>query len=231
VGDGIQSSLALDSAGKPHVVFNSEATQEILYSSYDGTQWVTQSLAELAASALGAEGIGEEPDIALDSQDRPHVTAGVFVPVGASGVEVLIYARFNGTAWEFELVDKKNAGFQSSIALDQWDLPHVSYRQAGGEKSNLKYTDSGIKPPEIVTKSLKKGKVGKNYKAKLKAKNGKPPYLWELIGGSLPPDLELDPFAGVISGIPIGAGEFVFDLKVTDSLGLNRTATFTLVVQ
>ncbi len=101
-------------------------------------------------------------------------------------MEILIYGRFDGLAWVFEFVDLKNSGFQSSIALDSWDLPHVSYRQARGEKSKLKYANSGVTPPQIATKSLKNGKLGKYYKVKFKAKDGTKPYLWELSSGSLP---------------------------------------------
>jgi len=227
VGYGYQPSLALDSEGKPHIVFNSGTSNGIFYSSYDGVQWVTQNLTDLAASALGIEGIGEFPAIALDSQDRPHVTYALYVRVGGSSVEPLIYARFNGVGWEFEVVDYKNSAYQNFIALDPWDLPHVSYRQNNGK---LKYANTGIKPPQIATKSLKEGKSGKKYRAMLKAKDGKKPYQWEVTNANLPPDLELDP-TGVISGIPVEAGEFVFEVKVSDGLGLSRTATFTLIVQ
>jgi hypothetical protein len=225
VGEGIQPSLALDRSGNPHIVFNSEATGDIFYSRYNGNDWLNENLTEFEG-----EGAGEKPAIALDSLDRPHVTIGVYVPVGEGGVETLIYGRFDGVAWGYELVDFKNSGFQSSIALDPWDLPHVSYRQARGERSNLKYANSGITPPQIATKSLKAGKLGKNYKVKLKAKDGTKPYLWELSSGSLPSGLSLDP-AGVISGIPAETGEFVFELNVSDALGLARKASFTLVVQ
>jgi hypothetical protein len=225
VGEGIEPSLALDSSGNPHIVFNSEATGDIFYSRYDGDEWSHENL-----TGFEGEGAGETPDIALDSQGRPHVTIGVYVPVGEGGVEILVYGRFDGMAWGYELVDLKNSGFQSSIALDPWDLPHVSYRQARGEKSKLKYANSGITPPQIATKSLKNGKLGKNYKVKLKAKDGTKPYLWELSSGSLAPGLALDS-TGVISGVPTETGGFVFELNVSDALGLARKASFTLVVQ
>ncbi len=226
VGDGNQPSLALDRSGNPHIVFNPETTRDIFYSHYDGSNWHHQNITQFS----GAEASGEEPDIALDSQDRPHVTAGVYVSVAEGGVEILIYGRFDGVAWVFEFVDLKNSGFQSSIALDSWDLPHVSYRQARGEKSKLKYANSGITPPQIATKSFKNGKLGKNYKVKLKAKDGTKPYQWEVTNGALPPGLALDP-AGVISGIPTEAGVFVFEVEVSDALDLDRKASFTLVVQ
>ena len=225
VGEGIQPSLALDRSGNPHIVFNSEATGDIFYSRYDGDEWSHENL-----TGFEGEGAGEKPDIALDSQGRPHVTIGVYVPVGEGGVEILVYGRFDGMAWVYELVDFKNSGFQSSIALDSWDLPHVSYRQARGERSNLKYANSGITPPQIATKSLKAGKLGKNYKVKLKAKDGTKPYQWEVTNGVLPPGLALDP-AGVILGIPTEAGEFVFELEVSDALDLARKASFTVLVQ
>ena len=225
VGSGIQSSLALDSAGNPHIVYNSESVQQVLYATQDGAIWTSQSV----TSGVGEPGVGESPALALDSHDLPHVSFGFYA--SNFDVEVMLYAKLGDTGWEYVLVDPKNAGFQSSISLDQWDLPHVSYRKAIKDSSQLKYADSGIKPPEIQTLAFKNAHVGRKYAVKLKAKNGGRPYTWEIIAGELPPGLRLDSLTGAISGVPSVAGTFEFDVQVTDVLGLAREASFSFLVQ
>jgi hypothetical protein len=225
VGGGIQSSLALDSFGRPHIVFNSETNGEIVYARNDGSGWSSQSV----TSSLGEAGIGEYPALALDSHDLPHLSFGFYA--SDIGIEVMFYTRLAGADWEYVPVDAKNAGFQTSLALDQWDLPHVSYRKALRNSSQLRYADSGIKPPEIVMRPLKTGRVGKKYLFKLRAKLGEKPYVWQVTKGALPAGLTLNSSNGTISGVPTVAGAFEFDVQVTDSLGLSREATFNLTIK
>ncbi len=50
----------------------------------------------------------------------------------------------------------------------------------------------------------------------LTASGGAPPYSWEIVSGSIPLPMTLDP-VGVISGIPTNAGTTLFQIRVTDS--------------
>jgi hypothetical protein len=144
-------------------------------------------------------------------------------------VALLVVPTFSHAAWKASILSS-NSGFHNSLDPESQDFPDTSYQQAKADESKLKYGDSAIKPPQITTKSLKNGRSENKYKVKLKAKDGKKPYQWEVTGGNLPPGLHLAP-TGVISGVPIEAGTFVFEVELSDVRGIRRTATFTLIVQ
>jgi hypothetical protein len=84
----------------------------------------------------------------------------------------------------------------------------------------------------ISTKSLKKGTVGKNYSATLKATGGKLPYAWDLASGSLPTGLNLNPSTGAITGIPGGGTQGTYNItaRVTDSIR-SVTKPLSLTIQ
>lgn len=77
---------------------------------------------------------------------------------------------------------------------------------------------------KITTESLPKGKVGKAYVEKIKAKGGVGGYSFELMGGALPDGIDLEEdeanngFTRVM-GQPTTKGRFDFTLRVTDSSG------------
>jgi len=81
----------------------------------------------------------------------------------------------------------------------------------------------------IVTNEIAKGKKGEAYSLQLVAANGRTPYAWSLLSGSLPAGLSLNA-AGVISGTPTVFGTFPFTVRVTDSFGATAVASFTIVI-
>ena len=81
----------------------------------------------------------------------------------------------------------------------------------------------------IVTNEIAKGTKGEAYSLQLVAANGRPPYSWSLMSGSLPSGLSLNA-AGLISGTPTVFGTFPFTVRVTDSLGSTAIASFTIVI-
>ncbi|MDY0061702.1 MAG: putative Ig domain-containing protein [Myxococcota bacterium] len=80
--------------------------------------------------------------------------------------------------------------------------------------------DGGCQPLPLAirTLALPEGMVGEPYAAPLEAEGGKAPYLWALVGGSLPPGLLLDP-GGQIAGTPEVAGEATLTLALLDGGG------------
>ncbi len=77
-------------------------------------------------------------------------------------------------------------------------------------------------PPNITTTSLPDGTMGTVYNRTLQRSGGTAPFTWSFTG-TLPPDLNLNPVTGVISGTPSAAGTFTFTPQVTDSLSLTDT--------
>ena len=70
-------------------------------------------------------------------------------------------------------------------------------------------------PPTITTLSLPNGTVGIPYFSNHLAALGTPPITWSVIPGisNWPPGLFLNPATGVISGVPMTAGTFVFTIR------------------
>ncbi len=88
-------------------------------------------------------------------------------------------------------------------------------------------------PLEITTeKTLPRAILTTSYEAKLTATGGVPPRAWEVIAGSLPPGLDLDPVSGKISGTPTALGQFHFAVEVSDAddPADTRSREFTLAV-
>jgi len=66
--------------------------------------------------------VGQYTSIALDSNDRPHIS------YHDNTDNELKYAKWNGTAWEIEMIDTTgDTGKYTSIAVDSNDRPHISY--------------------------------------------------------------------------------------------------------
>ncbi len=91
-----------------------------------------------------------------------------------------------------------------------------------------------VRPPLQFTgdKSLPKAILTGNYQAKVGVAGGVPPWKWEIIAGSLPPGLNLDPVKGTLTGVPTAPGLYRFAVEVSDSDDPpeTRTREFTLTV-
>jgi hypothetical protein len=82
----------------------------------------------------------------------------------------------------------------------------------------------------VTTVALKRGKVGKLYRAKVASTGGVNPRLWKLAGGKLPKGLKFDRRLGVVSGIPKKAGSPRVTFQVTDGLRVIAKKTLRIVI-
>jgi hypothetical protein len=83
----------------------------------------------------------------------------------------------------------------------------------------------------INNQSLPAGRVGRGYKARLKANAGKKPYVWSLVAGSLPAGLTFDPTAASITGAPSAIGDTTLTFQVSDPLGGVAQKILTLSIR
>jgi hypothetical protein len=72
--------------------------------------------------------------------------------------------------------------------------------------------------------------VSANYSQTLQATGGAVPYVWTLIGGSLPAGLSLNSATGGITGTPTASGPASFTIRITDANQATTSAPFTLTV-
>ncbi|MCX7605372.1 MAG: Ig domain-containing protein, partial [Bryobacteraceae bacterium] len=82
----------------------------------------------------------------------------------------------------------------------------------------------------VSPSTLPVGVVGSAYAYEFRAAGGTPPYSWQLAGGTVPPGLVFAPSTGTLSGTPTAVGAYMFTVRVSDSAGASRTASFTLTV-
>ena len=124
-GLGRHSSIALDSAGRIHVGYYDAEHQDLKYASYDGSQWILETVT--------SEGdVGQYASLALDSNDHPHISY-----YDATHTDLKL-ASLEGETWRVTLLDGVgDVGQHSSLALDADDWLHVSYYDAS--RKALKY--------------------------------------------------------------------------------------------
>ena len=132
--DGWDNNLAIDSNGLPHTVsidpsqFGSDSGVE--YATLDGEVW---KIEEVGSGAVPYE-FGT--DIALDSNDTPHV-----VWFDASDNDLKYAIRISGSgeySWEISTVDADgDVGRFQSLAIDGDDNPSISYFEKTGESTGF----------------------------------------------------------------------------------------------
>jgi len=122
---GNHPSLALDSAGNPHISYRDIDHQSLKYAYLDATGWysVTVDSADVCYFT----------SLDLDKQDHPHIV------YNSGSSEILKYANFNGSDWDIQTVpiEGNPACAPSSIGIaDNGDV-HLVYED--WSSGNLRY--------------------------------------------------------------------------------------------
>jgi hypothetical protein len=63
---GLNATMALDSADRPHILYYAADLLKLNYAHFDGAQWQTTAFP-------GTYDFGDSPALALDHNDRPHI--------------------------------------------------------------------------------------------------------------------------------------------------------------
>ncbi|MCD4652735.1 BNR repeat-containing protein [bacterium] len=127
-----ECSLALDSAGNPHIAFNHEnsyADSDLKYATLVGSDWIIMTVNDKNIAGVGCS-------IAVNSSDEPLISHYTY-----DGQERrLELAHWTGSIWYQEIVDDRNALYPTSLALDSSDHPKIAYRRrSGGNNPRIIY--------------------------------------------------------------------------------------------
>jgi len=113
---GSSNSIALDSAGNPHIAY--EGTHCLKYAQWNGATWDIQEVDT-------SEDWYYHISIALDSADNPHIS--YYEDIGDLN-GALRYAYWTGSVWQIQTISTFGIYiYGTAIALDSSDNPHVSY--------------------------------------------------------------------------------------------------------
>lgn len=117
-------AMQLDTFGHPHLVYGEDYQY---HAWHDGTQWQYETIPGTGAS-------GGYQSLALDSQNRPHLTYFDYTNMD------LRYAWYDGSQWSIQTVDTGYVWGYASLALGSSSLPHVAYYDDGNK--SLKYASN-----------------------------------------------------------------------------------------
>jgi len=106
---------------------------------------------------------------------------------------------------------------------------HFQIKVADGNRSNVQtYTLPVVEPLRITSPARAAAPLGRPVSLQLAATGGRAPYHWSATG--LPAGLALNADTGEISGIAESAGSSAVDVTVSDAVGLQQTASVSIVV-
>lgn len=121
-------SLALDTAGHPHICYYDAADRTLKYAWSDGVDWQFQIVDS-------GDFTFEHASLVLDSAGLPRVS---YYRTVMSHQSELRYARSDGSSWDVVVVDTiVDAAADTALALDSNGRPRIAYY--GSPNSALKY--------------------------------------------------------------------------------------------
>jgi hypothetical protein len=120
------ASIALDSAGNPHIFyfsFTETGDSYWNYANWNGSTWDIQTLPQTYRIPEG------QTSLAIDSQGKPHVGfSSIYSPENKSADSgMLEYAVFSGSSWDIQTVatDHGGVGVFTNLVLDSADKPNI----------------------------------------------------------------------------------------------------------
>ncbi len=117
-GSKLAPDIAVDSAGRPHVVWYASASNsDVIYSMRDGSWSPPLKLSHTSVPAASEDVSAQRPDIAIDSQGRPHV---VWVEYWYGRSQIVYSRGIGGGEWEGP--DMISTGGWSEMA----NVPHIA---------------------------------------------------------------------------------------------------------
>ncbi|MEW6363768.1 MAG: putative Ig domain-containing protein [Acidobacteriota bacterium] len=99
----------------------------------------------------------------------------------------------------------------------------------GSRPYTLNISGGGCQSILVSPETIAAGTVGTAYSQNFTAAGGAAPYVYSIAAGTPPPGLDLDS-AGVLSGTPTAAGEYIFTVAARDTSYCTGTRDYTLTI-
>jgi hypothetical protein len=113
---GKWTSLALDSAGNPHISYYNETQTSLKYAYWSVDDWHIETVDNTGD-------VGKYSSLALDDDNVPHIS------YLDESLMRLKYAYLSGATWMFEYPGiNQDSGLYTAIALDDSGIVHISYQ-------------------------------------------------------------------------------------------------------
>jgi hypothetical protein len=119
---GSHTSLALDIDDYPHISYHDNLNGDLKYAHWTGSTWVSETVDS-------SGDVGQYTSLALDSDVHPHVS---YYECPESGDPydtcTIKYAHWTGSTWDIQVIASGgNVPTDTSLVLDSYDRPHISY--------------------------------------------------------------------------------------------------------
>jgi hypothetical protein len=158
-------------------------------------------------------------------------------------VGLLFAAGFEAAGGQGPYVWTQNGTLPSGIEFDVSDGSLIGEAEEAGtfrftvsvadaEGRTLTYAGTIIVAERlaIMTRRLKKGKVGQVYRSKLVSTGGVRPVAWRIKRGPLPKGIRFDRTTSTFVGKPTKAGIWIITVEVVDALRVKATTNIVVVI-
>lgn len=169
----------------------------------------------------------ENPDIENPDIENPDVENATFflAPGDEAKISLRGYENRGGFWIPFQL-----EGIEGVLTSHAINSENESSAQP------IYHISSNYETPQVLNKKIRlpSGQIGIPYPEQaIVAIGGTPPYIWTWTAWSnseLPPGLDFDQNAGVISGTPTAQGNFSFVVSVTDQNNISASKRFFVII-
>ena len=138
------ASLALDSAGNPHICYDTGLpANELMYARFINGNWEVE-IVDYAGDVISCT-----TSLALDSSGNPHISYSIT----SVNFCKLKHAFWNGSSWEIEVADSISADDNftyTSLTLDSSDNPHIFYCDDSNHDLNYAFWNGSSWEIEVV---------------------------------------------------------------------------------
>ncbi len=134
---GYNCSLDIDGNDQPHIAYRNGTHPSLKYATYDGGQWIIETIEGYGLDIGGAAGY--DASLALDSTGQVHIA--YFTDYAENSRPVLNYATRSSGSWALVTIDdaSRSGHFDATLKINPvTDLPEIIYQADGiGDKYSV----------------------------------------------------------------------------------------------